>query len=90
MAGTPPIDKGYDQRHPDWRESYHVMRRDLRDQFLRDREVGMRIDVGGGRMVPSSDLSADDIERIADERARRVLDQAVNRDVDVIAVGKGL
>jgi hypothetical protein len=90
-GGTPPLeDKGYELRHPDWRHSYHLTRREIRDQMLADRESGARILVGVDRWVPSVDLSRDDIEQLADDLTRRILDQAVNQDADVIDVGRGL
>lgn len=90
-GGTPPIaDDAYELRHPDWRHSYHVTRREIRDQMLADRESGKRILVGVDRWAPSADLSSDEIEALADDLARRILDQAVNADADIIDVGKGL
>lgn len=91
IGGTPPVaDAGYHARHPDWRGSYHEMRHEILEQMLADRESGARIQVAMDRWVSSVGLAREDLERHADEWARRILDQAVNQDDDPIAVGRGL
>ena len=90
IGGTPPVtDAGYHARHPDWRHSYHLLRHELLEQWLADREAGKRIQVAMDRWVPSVGLTREDLERYADAWCRAILDQAVNKDSDPIEVGRG-
>lgn len=90
-GGTPPVnDAEYTRLHPNWRYSYQSMRSDILQQYRFSRESCKKIQVTGEKWVDSAPLSLSDLERLADEKAREILEIAIRRRKDVIEIGRGL
>ncbi len=89
--GTPAIHSDeYESSHPDWRGSYQQLVNELEEQLVADRDSGARVQLVDGTWERASGMTRSELRELAERRGRKILEQAINENKDVISIGKGM
>lgn len=84
---TIPAEDPYLLRHPNWRASYQEVEDTILEQMVLDRDVGRPIQLDAGtEAVPSAGLTIYELREGARRRAQKLLELAIRRQEDPLAV----